>query len=279
MPLFPSSILSSFLRAFRAGDGGRVVDASLPGMCKAECGMPSAEWENGADGMARRKDETTTGRKVEPRSPSERGARPAVLRACRPVVDGPEPGAGFPARRPVDAIDRIDEVGRRVLCTMQNAQCTMEEGAGGRRAGAGGAAAAHTPKRASLPATEKEIDRVHAGDAVFGGGRSRVERDDGLRVVVAQALPPLDESAVYCRNRWMSRGFCISLQIRVEPLSPSAPGNVFHGKFGIRFEICRKLYPLVNHVSNEIFQAPDAAARRPAKPEPLAATPQLPLSA
>ena len=82
-----------------------------------------------------------------------------------------------------------------------------------------------------------------------------------------------------CRNRWMSRGFCISLQIHVEPLSPSAPGNVFHGKFGIRFEICRKLYPLVNHVSNEIFQAPDAAARRPAKPDPLAATPQLPLSA
>ena len=28
-----------------------------------------------------------------------------------------------------------------------------------------------------------------------------------------------------------------------------------------------------------VFQAPDAAARRPAKPDPLAATPQLPLSA
>ena len=157
-------------------------------------------------------------------------------------------------------------------CAMHNAQCRMHNAQWGRaRAGA-----ARPPKLATLPATEKEIDRVHAGDAVFRGGRRRIERDDGLRVVVAQALPPLDESAVYCRNRRMSRGFCISLQIHVEPRSPSAPGN---GRFGIRFEICRKLYPLVNHVSNEIFQAPDAAAWRPAKPERPAATPQFPLSA
>lgn len=39
-----------------------------------------------------------------------------------------------------------------------------------------------------LSATEKEVDRIHAGDAVFGGGRSRVEGDDGLREVVAKAL-------------------------------------------------------------------------------------------
>ena len=107
-----SARLSDLLRAV---ESGRVVDASLPGMRNVECGMLNAEWEKRAGEMARRKDKTTTGRKVEPRSPSENGARPVVLRSCRPVVGGPEPGAGFPARRPVDAIDRIDaidEVGR-----------------------------------------------------------------------------------------------------------------------------------------------------------------------
>ena len=76
------------------------------------------------------------------------------LSSCRPVVDGPESGAVFPGGRPVDGIDGIDgidridgidEVGRRVQCTMQNAQCTMGEGAARRQAGAGGAAAERPP--------------------------------------------------------------------------------------------------------------------------------------
>ena len=97
----------------------------------------------------------------------------------------------LPRTAAVDAIDRIDaidEVGRRVQCTMQNAQCTMGEGAGRRRASAGGFAAPHAHKLAKLSATEKEVDRVHAVDVVFGGGRHRVKGDDGLRVVVAKAL-------------------------------------------------------------------------------------------
>lgn len=282
MPLFLSSILSSFLRADSPSrpEGDSIL--------KERAGEGAADLED--DETTRRWDDEQSGlssaKRLEARScllvsPSSR----------RPVVVGPEPGAGFPGGRPVDTIDRIDaidKVGRAQVPSNQAAtpdfvdfvDCVdCVEGSVKRRAGAGGAAAAHPPKRASLSATEKEIDRVHAGDAVFRGGRRRIERDDGLRVVVAQALPPLDESAVYCRNRRMSRGFCISLQICAEPLSPSAPGDVFHGKFGIRFEICRKLYPLVNHVSNEIFQAPDTAAWRPAAMERLAATPQLPLSA
>ena len=333
MPLVPSSILSSFLHAAR-GDGGRVVDASLPenGGEKRRAGA-GMHWEL----------ELATGNSCT--LETIRWWNVASIHCCQ-----------WPAWPMANGL--------------------AETRAAKRRAGAGGTAAARPPRLASLPATEKEIDRVHAGDAVFRGGRRRIERDDGLRVVVAQALQglefplqdagaaerlrdldvgrepaaagdevdlervaladaharvaadefvednvfkkmplvagpvpdedvpqprvdgvellpqqiekigsfdhglsPLDESAVYCRNRRMSRCFCISLQIHVEPLSPSAPGNVFHDKFGIRFEICRKLYPLVSHVSNEIFQAPDAAARRPAKPDPLAATPQLPLSA
>ena len=33
---------------------------------------------------------------------------------------------------------------------------------------------------------KKEIHRVHAADAVLGGGRHRVERDHGLRIVVTK---------------------------------------------------------------------------------------------
>ena len=43
-----------------------------------------------------------------------------------------------------------------------------------------------------LSATEKEVDRVHEGDAVFGRGRRHVEGDDGLRIVVAQSLEGLE---------------------------------------------------------------------------------------
>ena len=84
MPHFPSRLPSSSLRAFSAGDYGRVVGASLP--------------ENGADGMARRKDETTIGRKVEPRLPAEMVARPAVPRPRCPFVEGSGLRTGFLAK-------------------------------------------------------------------------------------------------------------------------------------------------------------------------------------
>ena len=39
---------------------------------------------------------------------------------------------------------------------------------------------------------EKEIHRVHAADAILGGGRHRVERDHGLRIVVAKVAERLE---------------------------------------------------------------------------------------
>lgn len=43
-----------------------------------------------------------------------------------------------------------------------------------------------------LGAAEKEIHCVHAADAILGGGRHRVERDHGLRIVVANVEERLE---------------------------------------------------------------------------------------
>lgn len=168
MPFFPSSILSSFLCAFRAGDYGRVVDASLPGDEVGE--------------MARRKDETTTGRKVEPRSPSEKGARPAVLRSCRPSVGGPKSGAGgFAAARSPEraALDVPDRKGEEVFPEDARLRAGAEDGAGAARrpvdavagatrrpAGAGGEPRRRTPPdlRASrVPSVSRNVGTVFPG--------------------------------------------------------------------------------------------------------------------
>ncbi len=301
---FPSGILSSFLREFRAGDGGRAVGASLPGIRNAECGIPNAEWGNGADGMARRKDETTTGQKVEPRSPSEQGARPAVLRSCRPVVGGPEPGAGFPGERPVDAIDRIDaidEVGRARRPSDQAAtpdfvefvDCVdCVEGSVKRRSGAGG----EELREALQPLAEervgeavflfKEVDHVLADEFVNGLlDRRRVARVGQLQerggedfaaaplVICPIGIMPFGSTARFLQIRGRkSTGFSV---LRF-PLFPS--GILFFFQKSPVKRVCLEENQTYTRLTAE-FQAPDAAARRPAKPDPLAATYQLPFSA
>ena len=117
-------------------------------MHNAECTMgEGAALED--DVTTRRRDDEQSGlssaKRLEARScllvsPSSR----------RPVAVGPEPGAGLPGERPVDAIDRIDaidEVGRAQVPSDQAAtpdfvdfvDCVdCVEGAAKRRAGAGG---------------------------------------------------------------------------------------------------------------------------------------------
>jgi len=72
------------------------------------------------DETTRRRDDEQSGLASAKRLES-RSCRLVSPSSRRPVVDGPESGAGLPARRPVDAIDRIDEVGRGGA--MLNAEC------------------------------------------------------------------------------------------------------------------------------------------------------------
>ena len=114
-------------------------------MHNAQCTMHNAQCTMG-EGAALEDDETT--RRRDDEQSGLAFAKRLEARSCRlvspssrrPVVDGPESGAGLPGERPVDTIDRIDaidEVGRG------NAQCSMRNAEWGARPSAGRARAAH----------------------------------------------------------------------------------------------------------------------------------------
>ena len=145
------------------------------------------------DEMTRRRDDEQSGLS----SAKRLKARSCLLvspSSRRPVVDGPESGAGLPGERPVDTIDRIDaidEVGRAREPSAQAAtpgfvdfvDCVdCVEGSAKRRAGAGRAQPPRArpnerlyprPRRKSIAFTQVMPSSVEGGAAssvttVFG---------------------------------------------------------------------------------------------------------------